>query len=577
MKTVLLVLLLAVAAAWHCHGQGSVGVFNNNTSRVYYVTAYGTNALVPAGSQFRGELLYAPNGTPPESFNSVAVRAGTFTFSQPGLFNLGGRTIAGITPAGGVALFQVRVWDTTYGATYEEAAAFPPCMVGHSEILTVDTGDPTTTPPGTPTPLPSAGLKSFVVGEKGCPITFADPNLEQAIRSALNFPPEGITTRNILLLSNLNACCLGIADIAGLEHARRLEHLDLSVNALTSLNFPASLSNLITLKLNGNLMTSLAFAGVLPRLRSLNLAENELSDFATLVNLPALAALNLQLNNLTTVSLPPSLPALVSLDLGYNQVRDFAFLAPYPELNELFIDDNGLRTVELPASLSNLMTLTISINRITNFWFLTNHPYMTLLDISANFLPAIELPPNLPFMSWINLSQNRLREFKAPSGWTGLATLHLGDSLLTNVCVEGLPNLYQLNVSRNQLTNLFIPPGLALLEVIDVRFTPIASVVLPEDLAAGNLADFVAAMQSQGVQIQTFPETLRLSHPAVVGGFFQFTVHSPPGSVRLWASPNLSEWTIHEETPKGLHPLALQLPRSSPAHFYRVERLAICP
>jgi Leucine-rich repeat (LRR) protein len=223
------------------------------------------------------------------------------------------------------------------------------------------------------------------------------------------------------------------------------------------------------------------------------------------------------------------------------------------------------------------MTLTISINRITNFWFLTNHPYLTILDISANFLPAIELPPNLPFMSWINLSQNRLRKFKSPAGWTALATLHLGDNLLTNVCAEGLPNLYQLNVSRNQLTNLFIPPGLPSLQVIDVRFTPIVSIDLPEALAAGNLASFVAAMQSQGVQVQTFSEILRLAHPSVTGPFFQFALHGPPGNVRVWGSPDLNQWASAQETQKGSNPISLQLSRTSPFQFYRVERLAICP
>lgn len=581
MKAILLVLAFATVGAWHCHGQGTVGFYNSNTSLVYYVTASGTNALVPTNSQFRAELMFAPDGTPAEGFSSVAVRLGAAIpfgggLNRPGLFNGGTRTAVNMPP-GGFGLFQVRVWDTNYGASWAEAAVVPPCMVGASAILRVDTGDPTTTPPGIPTPLPSAGLASFTVGAQGCPVTFTDPNLEYAVRSALNFPPEGITTRNILLLSNLNACCSAIADLGGLEYARALESLDLSFNSLANVTFPGGLSNLTLLKLNGNAMTNLTFTGLLPRLRTLNLAENELRDFSTLANLPALGALNLQLNNLSTVALPPALGSLVSLDLGYNQVHDFAFLEPLQNLGELNIDDNGLRSVEVPTSLANLTTLTISINRITNLWFLTNFPYLTALDVSANFLPTLELPPDMILMSWINLSENRLRQFRPPSGWGSLGTLHLRDNLLTNVCVEGLNSLEHLNLLQNQLTSLFIPPALPLLRLVDVRFNALTNLTLPADLAAGNLASWVADLQSQGVQIQTFAESLRLSDPAVMGDSFRFTAHGPPGRVRIWRSPDFMQWLIADEADKTLDFLALTLPWAAAHQFYRLERLAVCP
>ena len=415
------------------------------------------------------------------------------------------------------------------------------------------------------------------VGAEGSPVTFTDPNLESAVSIALNFPPEGVTTRNILLLSNLNACCSAIADLGGLEHALALESLDLSFNSLVTVMFPAGLSNLAVLKLNGNAMTTLAFTDLLPHLRTLDLAENELTDFSTFAHLPGLVRLNLQLNNLSAVALPPALGSLVSLDLGYNQVRDFAFLEPFQNLSELNIDDNGLRSVEVPTSLINLSTLTISINRITNFWFLTNFPYLTTLDVSANFLPTIELPPDMILMSWINMAENRLRQFRPPAGWGSLGTLHLRDNLLTNVCVEGLNSLEQLNLLQNQLTSLFIPPGLPSLRNVDLRFNALTNVTLPADLAAGNLAPFVADMQSQGVQVQTFADTLRLSDPAVIGASFRFTAHGPPGRVRISRSSDLTLWLVADEVDKGLEPLPLTVPKAPAQQFYRLERLAICP
>ena len=88
------------------------------------------------------------------------MRAGVRLPGVPG----GTVPIDGITPAGGNAWFQVRAWERAYGATYEEALAQPfVCpLVGTSNIIKVDTGDPTTVPGGTPGVMFPA-LKGFYV------------------------------------------------------------------------------------------------------------------------------------------------------------------------------------------------------------------------------------------------------------------------------------------------------------------------------------------------------------------------------------------------------------------------------
>jgi hypothetical protein len=155
--------------------QGSINFANNNATRVSLITATsGSTTFVPVGTQFLADLIFAPDGTAVDAFSSVAVRVGApASFVSPGVFNGGGRTVVQLNPAGGFGLFQVRVWDTTYGATYEEARLFT-CNVGTSSILRVDTGDPTTTPPGTPASLVTAGLSSIMMwgaaaAPPGCP------------------------------------------------------------------------------------------------------------------------------------------------------------------------------------------------------------------------------------------------------------------------------------------------------------------------------------------------------------------------------------------------------------------------
>jgi hypothetical protein len=160
MKKLLLTSALAVIATLSSYGQGSVSFANATATRVFYVTSTGATAAVPVGSQFTAEVVYAPDGTPSAAFAAGATRVGATAAFGPvaGLFSGGGRTVQSITPPGGFGLFQVRVWDTASGSA---DVAKLTGMYGESGILRVDTGDPTTVPPGTPSPL--TGLASFTV------------------------------------------------------------------------------------------------------------------------------------------------------------------------------------------------------------------------------------------------------------------------------------------------------------------------------------------------------------------------------------------------------------------------------
>jgi hypothetical protein len=166
MKKLLLITALAGITAVSAFGQGSVNFANNSATRIWYETGTGTT-FVPIGTRFTAELVYAPDGTAAGEFESSAIRVGgTTTFGPvPGLFSGGGRTAPGITPAGGFGLFQVRVWETAAGADYREAILRGDAQyqAGTSGILRVDTGDPTTVPPGTAASLVAAGLTGFGV------------------------------------------------------------------------------------------------------------------------------------------------------------------------------------------------------------------------------------------------------------------------------------------------------------------------------------------------------------------------------------------------------------------------------
>jgi hypothetical protein len=166
MKKLLLITALAAVASLSAYGQGSVNFANNAATRVNFRDAStGATTFVPAGTRFSAELVFAPDGTPTDAFLQAATRLGPVASFAPvaGQFNAGGRTATGVVPPGGFGLFQVRVWETASSLDYKDALLRGQGYAGESAILRVDTGDPTTTPPGTAASLITAGLASFTV------------------------------------------------------------------------------------------------------------------------------------------------------------------------------------------------------------------------------------------------------------------------------------------------------------------------------------------------------------------------------------------------------------------------------
>jgi hypothetical protein len=177
MKKLLLISALAAVASLSAYGQGSVNFANNSATRVILRDSTGATTFVPVGTRFSAELVFAPDGTATDVFQTAATRVGATASFSPvaGQFSAGGRTAAGVVPPGGFGLFQIRVWETGTGnaVDYNSAVLSGVGFAGQSGILRVDTGDPTTTPPGTAASLITAGLASFTVSPVPEPSTIA--------------------------------------------------------------------------------------------------------------------------------------------------------------------------------------------------------------------------------------------------------------------------------------------------------------------------------------------------------------------------------------------------------------------
>src|SRR6266702_6441841 len=175
-------IVFAALAVHQLHAQGTVQFQNNSASYVYDASS-GIPVLAAGGTTFSVALYWAavdpnnPTVQPPSSAftaQSPTAHVGLFnpTTGQyfPGLYQGGTVTIAGITPPGGSAWFQVKAWETACGSTFELAYNRAGNSVfGVSRIINIRTGDPTTG--GSPALL--AGVGSIYLGPLGPP--YGDP------------------------------------------------------------------------------------------------------------------------------------------------------------------------------------------------------------------------------------------------------------------------------------------------------------------------------------------------------------------------------------------------------------------
>src|SRR5206468_12819461 len=98
--------------------------------------------------------------------------------------------------------------------------------------------------------------------------------------------------------------------------------------------------------------------------------------------------------------------------------------------------------------------------------------------------------------------------------------------------------------------------------------------VLPETLAATNLAGDVAALRNQGVEVFTYPLTVELIRLRQPLGAFQFALTGPPGVYTVLGSPDLAVWSELGAVSNSLGALVFTdvTAHLSPQRFYRALR-----
>jgi len=159
--------IVAISAlAVGAFAQGTITFANNASELVDQWTSPANNTLiaVPVG-QGEVQFLAAPAGTAFTAWSPSYTTLGAFLTANPGwnpygitgIVGLAGRfvgttqTVSPLTPAGGNIEYITLGWTGTY--TSYDAAYAANAMMGSSALFTSATGNPTSTPTGTPAVL----------------------------------------------------------------------------------------------------------------------------------------------------------------------------------------------------------------------------------------------------------------------------------------------------------------------------------------------------------------------------------------------------------------------------------------
>jgi murein DD-endopeptidase MepM/ murein hydrolase activator NlpD len=265
-------------------------------------------------------------------------------------------------------------------------------------------------------------------------VTFADHNLEQAVRDALGIPAgQPITKADMARLTDLDASNRGIQNLSGLEYAINLQNLSLGYNQISDISLLTNLTKLQWLYLMYNQISDISPLANLTNLQYLDLMYNRISNIRPLGSLTNLLWLGLERNQISDISPLASLTNLQGLNLSGNQISNISALANLTKLQSLGLIGNQISDISLLANLTNLQGLGLSGNQISNISALANLTKLQSLALSANQIRDISPLSNLTNLQVLDINDNQISDISPLVSNTGLGqgdVVYLKNNLL---------------------------------------------------------------------------------------------------------------------------------------------------
>ncbi|KFQ36440.1 Leucine-rich repeat-containing protein 23, partial [Mesitornis unicolor] len=181
-----------------------------------------------------------------------------------------------------------------------------------------------------------------------------------------------------------------LTDISILEFFIHLRYVDLSENKLKDLSPLSSLTHLLWLKVDGNLLTSTCMQE-LPYLQIISFANNCIKNTEGITH-PRLASLNLKENKIQTVMglSHGQLFSLQILELRGNRLKSTAGLN-LPKLKNLYLAQNAIRSLEDLEGLEQLTTLHLRDNQLKTLdGFSSSMKCLQYLNLRNNRISSLQ-------------------------------------------------------------------------------------------------------------------------------------------------------------------------------------------
>ena len=192
-----------------------------------------------------------------------------------------------------------------------------------------------------------------------------------------------IPTLKELYLNN-NALNNDAGSLPQLAVLSNLEKLDISYNAITSLESISSCIRLNWLCADGNQLTDLAGISPLSLLSHLSLDYNKLTDVSTLGSCMELTNLSIANNEISDINDLSTLTKLEILDFSYNKVQS---LPEWPDGCTLRTIDgsyNELTSIDSLGKLDHLSYVYMDYNKLTNIDALENGHNLVQVNVFGN-------------------------------------------------------------------------------------------------------------------------------------------------------------------------------------------------
>ena len=286
-------------------------------------------------------------------------------------------------------------------------------------------------------------------------VTFADPNLEAAVRQVISKPEGPIYSSDMDGLTDLYAEQRSISNLSGLEHCTSMTRVKLWKNQISDISPLANLTNLTVLDLGGN----------------------RISDISSLANLTSLTDLWLWGNRISDISHLSNLTRLTMIDLGNNQIKDVSPLADLTGLTTVHLESNEINDMSPLTDLTDLTHLDLGLNQITDISSLANLNNLTGLGLSGHPIDDISRVVDLTKLTWLRLRDSQIIDISALRDLIGLTGLGLSSNRISDISpLASLSSLTYLDLEDNEISDISPLANLTSLTVLSLEHNQISDI-----------------------------------------------------------------------------------------------------